>query len=183
MIQLPYEDLQKLCRVNLYTKKLCHQQHLWKMRIENENLIYPNIKITNWAKAYPILIKINHIINIVTNMNENQTMDLDVNDQFKVDYYAKIFNQYDEHFEVHEKYTDVKNIIINYFQKDFDIGLVIYVDDNHVQAISEGSTLTKEEFKAILFQFYNDGVITSNPVLTEYDPFTSVETKRWTVIV
>jgi hypothetical protein len=109
----------KLCLLNQYTNRLCHDKKLWHAKIKLDHLQIPNfIKgDLNWSYVYVILTHINSIIN-------NGRM-LRVEFRLKRDTVQNLFNQSDIDYGVAGNVCSLI-IVLAYEKKDFNIGLGYY---------------------------------------------------------
>lgn len=90
MLQLKGKDLLSMCLTNPYTYNICQNQHFWKMKLEQEALLYHEYQYLNYKEMYIYLHFIKSIVDIDITDEQSDYLSFRINHRFKLGYYIKL---------------------------------------------------------------------------------------------
>jgi hypothetical protein len=173
MLQLKGKDLLSMCLTNPYTYTICQNQHFWKMKLEQETILYHNYQYTNYKELYIYLYFIKSIVDIDITDDQSEYLVFRIDHRFKMNYYIKLMSflnidmiyhdennkryqsklsndkvyVFDIYYKSREKYYNVAFYLDDDSLNNSDSKRQIYTGLNHDQAVD------------LLFNMYVDGAL------------------------
>lgn len=144
MMYLNLKDLEILCHINHYTKKLCDNKTFWLKRIKFYNLERPDIEIDNinWLHYYRAIVRMKQY-------EEVKVLEISTVNNYQIIHFINMFNKLN--IDIPEKLKELQNAIIKTIDMEEEKITIYYLDNNNN---TQWITIKKTHDKLKLIVFY-----------------------------